>query len=324
MNQDQGEQSSMEVAKPDNVGAVSAGEQLKQARLALGLSVDDVSTRLKLSANKIESLERGDITDIAAPVFVAGYLRAYARLLELQEDAVVADFGMLSAMQSSVDDAESGSTLLETMGSKSDEVIYTGASTTGNIFSNSKSLLMPVVMSVLVIAAVYFALLNEESADDVRVATVVSGEPEDAPAVSGDEAADDEVTASVVESPTVSDVPVVTEVPVSTAANEIGKNEVANDEKGTEAFHQSELALVFNDESWVEVTDARGDRLVYRLAKAGMSRTVTGAAPFTVQLGYVPGVEIFYNGVPYDMSRFSGRRSARFRVGKIDDRMAGG
>jgi len=67
------------------------------------------------------------------------------------------------------------------------------------------------------------------------------------------------------------------------------------------------------------VQDARGQRLVYRLGKSGTRRAVTGVAPFVVQLGYVQGVDILYNGAPYDLSKYATRRSVRLRIGVATD-----
>ena len=338
MSLDQGGQFSTEAAEPDNVGSDSAGERLKKARLALDLSVSDVSTRLKLSADKIESFERGDIAGIATPVFVAGYLRSYARLLGLPEDEVLADFEILPSMQSSTGDAISDNTVFESasfesMGSPSNGEIFTKLSSSENFFRNSTSLLMPIVLSVLVIATVYFLLLNDESIDDAKVvpATTASSALETTSRLSGGGRVVVAEKASAMELPAVqvpsvvNEMPVIVETSASATNAETGFiNEAEQEAAKIEVFQQSELALEFNDDSWVEVTDARGERLVYRLAKAGMSRTVTGVAPFTVQLGYVPGVEIFYNGVPYDLSRFAGRRSAQFNIGNASDSVAGG
>lgn len=330
----------MGVDESENVGNASAGERLKKARLALGLSVSDVSTRLKLSKGKIESFECGDVASVATPVFVAGYLRAYARLLELPEDEVLADFGILSTMQPSLGEAASEvpvfeSTSLENTGSPSEKVIFTKLSSPENASWNSVSLLTSIVLVMMVVAAVYFALLDSESADSVKVVPAISGVLETAPLLSAEDSAGVAVETPAMESSAGQAPAIVHEVPVETPvtvaasvstenAEPAAANEAEQEDTAVEAVNQSELALVFNGDSWVEVTDSRGERLVYRLAKAGMSRTVTGVAPFTVQLGYVPGVEIFYNGEPYDLSRFSGRRSAQFNVGSASDSIAGG
>ncbi len=62
------------------------GERLRQARLAAGLGVEDVATRLKMSARVVESLEAEDWTRLGATVFVRGQLRSYARLVGVPVD----------------------------------------------------------------------------------------------------------------------------------------------------------------------------------------------------------------------------------------------
>jgi cytoskeleton protein RodZ len=330
MSQDQGEEPAVETAEPENIDDTSPGERLKQARLSLGLSVADVSNRLKLSKDKIESLECGDVSDIAVPVFVAGYLRAYARLLELPEEAVLSDFSALPEMQSSADEAATENAVLDGMAARPDDEIFTKLPPSGGTSENSYSLLIAIGLSVLVVAAVYVAILDDESNDNTQTASAVSSEPENsAPELDADSAVADPVEAAVIapdaKSSSVDDAPVGIETPVSATVNatdsakDVGQGEAEQSSSAEEVFLQSELTLVFNEDSWVEVTDARGERLIYRLAKAGMSHTVTGVAPFDVQLGYVPGVEIFYGGAPHDLSRYAGRRSARIRVGSAGD-----
>jgi len=258
-------------------------------------------------------------------------LRSYARLLELSEDDVLAGFEMLSTTPSSQGEATSASDSFENIAAPLNGVIFPKLPSAGNNFSDSKSLLMPVVLGVLVIAIVYFLLLGDESAEDVKVVPAASDKSAIVSRISVEDPVVVADTMAVIPSSVEHDVPVVNEAAEITAAA-VSVNEAETDLAGitglqdsnVEAFRQSELALVFNGDSWVEVTDSRGERLVYRLAKAGMSRTVTGVAPFRVQLGYVPGVEIFYNGVPYDLSRFTGRRSAQFNVGDADDSSADG
>jgi cytoskeleton protein RodZ len=70
------------------------GERLRKTREAAGLSVSEVSQRLKMPVRVIESLESGDWVHADAAVFVRGQLRSYARLLKLRLDdlpAVSAD-----------------------------------------------------------------------------------------------------------------------------------------------------------------------------------------------------------------------------------------
>lgn len=77
------------------------GPQLKQSREAAGLSLEQVSARLKMPARVLGALEAGDWDMLGAPIFVRGQLRSYARLLgEPVPESVE------TALQSSVEPVE--------------------------------------------------------------------------------------------------------------------------------------------------------------------------------------------------------------------------
>ena len=61
--------------------AAGVGEELAQARAALGMSVADVAQQLKFAARQIEALEQGRFEDLPTGTFARGMVRAYARLL---------------------------------------------------------------------------------------------------------------------------------------------------------------------------------------------------------------------------------------------------
>lgn len=73
----------------ENQSSISLGQQLKQAREALTLSIEDVSKKTNLKKSHIESLENDIfILQNVAPTFVRGYVRNYVRFLRLPENLV--------------------------------------------------------------------------------------------------------------------------------------------------------------------------------------------------------------------------------------------
>ena len=68
---------------------VSCGELLAITRQAKGLSEKDIAKELRINASVIEMIECNDFEAIGAPVFVKGYLRQYANLLDLSEDLLL-------------------------------------------------------------------------------------------------------------------------------------------------------------------------------------------------------------------------------------------
>ena len=86
------------------------GQALQAAREARELSVPQVADQLKLSSAAVTALEANDWDRLPAPVFVRGYIRAYARLMTLDGEALLE--GGLGAAAGEVEgDSSTGRTL---------------------------------------------------------------------------------------------------------------------------------------------------------------------------------------------------------------------
>ncbi len=67
----------------------SPGPRLREARLVRKMSLDEVSAHLHLDRKLIEALENDDYEQLSEPTFVRGYLRGYARLLNLPPAPII-------------------------------------------------------------------------------------------------------------------------------------------------------------------------------------------------------------------------------------------
>jgi len=67
------------------------GTVLRHAREAKGLELIEIARDLKLDAHLIEDLERGDLHRLP-PVYAAGYIRAYAKRVDLEPDELVSEY----------------------------------------------------------------------------------------------------------------------------------------------------------------------------------------------------------------------------------------
>jgi cytoskeleton protein RodZ len=74
------------------------GQRLREAREAAGLTLAEVSSRLKMPLRVVQSLEDEDWSRLGAPVFVRGQLRSYARLLGI-DAAPVEDAAGVSVVE---------------------------------------------------------------------------------------------------------------------------------------------------------------------------------------------------------------------------------
>jgi len=97
-------QNQSQESKPETVipSAIGPGMRLQEARVKLGLSVEDVASRLCLRVKVIESLEADHYSDFAGLVFTRGYLRAYARFVGLDAEDIIAIFNGLGVAEKEV------------------------------------------------------------------------------------------------------------------------------------------------------------------------------------------------------------------------------
>jgi transcriptional regulator with XRE-family HTH domain len=65
-----------------------AGEQLRAAREAQGLTLDDVSARTRVPMRHLESIERSEYASLPSGAYAVGFARAYARAVGLSDAAI--------------------------------------------------------------------------------------------------------------------------------------------------------------------------------------------------------------------------------------------
>jgi cytoskeleton protein RodZ len=68
----------------------SVGAVLREAREQQGLSVADVANRIKFAPRQIEAMEADDFAHLPEATFVRGFVRSYARLLEIDPTPLLA------------------------------------------------------------------------------------------------------------------------------------------------------------------------------------------------------------------------------------------
>lgn len=104
--------------QPDNVSGEAAenlqhgteppfspGAALRAARMHLGLSVGEVSGRIKFAPRQIEALEADDFTLLPEAAFVRGFVRSYARMLQLDANPLLAALPQASGQSMPVEAA---------------------------------------------------------------------------------------------------------------------------------------------------------------------------------------------------------------------------
>jgi len=78
----------LELESPATVKRPS--ELLVEARQRLGLSQKEVADKLYLTTSFIQYIDAGEFSNLPKPAFIKGYLRSYARVVDLSGDEIVA------------------------------------------------------------------------------------------------------------------------------------------------------------------------------------------------------------------------------------------
>ena len=84
----------MKAAHPEVVAAnrVNPGDTLRQARESNGWSLAEVALKLNLTATSLGNLEAGAFDKLPGHTFARGYIRAYAKLLGIDQAVLVQEF----------------------------------------------------------------------------------------------------------------------------------------------------------------------------------------------------------------------------------------
>lgn len=72
-----------------DVDSLLPGAELRSIREASGRALADVAHEMNMKVWQLDALEKGEYEKLAGPVFVQGYIRSYARLLETDPDPLL-------------------------------------------------------------------------------------------------------------------------------------------------------------------------------------------------------------------------------------------
>jgi len=258
----------------------SPGKFLCDLREQNNLSKEQVATKLHMDVNLIAALEADRYQDFPAPIFISGYLRNYAKLLDVDADPLVNAFRKTGIAEPQ---------------------ITSGHSTGGfkRKFRETDRWIGIVIIALTGSVLGYFLISPAPS--EIADVTVINGHHES-------EVISDTEDVLVNTRRNIDDNALVSTVLSAPPDNEkIPTTTVQTPEKL--------ISLRFTADSWVELTDAKQVRLFYDLGKAGQTLELWGIPPFRILLGYSPGVTIEYNGVGLDHSKYSRNDVARFRFG---------
>lgn len=273
----------------------TVGQQLRTAREAKGLSASEVAHALKLSVHQVLSLENDDWSSLPGTI-VRGFIRNYARLLNLSSEALMDQLDILRMPPPQLDVVPSGTSITLPQASRVERrdlaVMFFG-----------------LMLAVLALLAYFFVpqdfwqsrlagLSQSAPPPKLTVSETVSSDSLP-PSSASDQVAPLGATAS----PNIE-----TSLPVLPASPEPVQS--ANPPSSS----VSSLKLSFSRSSWVEIRDRSSQVIFSQLNPAGSEREIEGQPPFALVVGNASGVTVQYKGKSIEMPLRSKEDVARFNI----------
>jgi cytoskeleton protein RodZ len=285
---------------------IDFGSLLSEARKANKYTVDDISEHIKIPVNYIIAIEANDLAALPGATFARGYIRAYAKFLEISDKSIMEIYNQAAP----VDQAKN----LKPRSNLPSE-------------ASSQSPLFKTITMLLIIAGITAVIYGsfqyyQEKADvmeserdtkqrsftgssldspgttqldlrqDAGSADTVSTEdkPDQFEEISGSNAAIDEQGAVV-----------------SEAEDDVSATLQQNNSKTLEEkqIAESDVIEIFAENgSWVEVRDASNSRLFHNLVPKGDTKVIQGKAPFYISLGNAKTTRVLINDLELDMVKY--------------------
>lgn len=317
-----------------NGTARTPGQLLRATRVARGLSIEEVARTIKFTPRQIEALERDDYVSLPGATIVRGFMRSYAKFLQLDAAGVLA--GYESQMPK----------LAASMGVVSDIGASLPTPGKGHLASVGRLKLVLAALALLLAALAYFFWplagvdfpLRSEFNQVVPASSMPSRQASTsspsalgntdaqsvAPARGMNQASDAPGAATGSGAATASlatlSATVVGVAPVAAAVSTLpqggaqpaGSSGVANPQPAAAELPQ--LMFVFADRAWVEVRDATGRVLLAQNSTPQTQQRVSGKPPFDIVIGNASRVKLLYEDQPVDLQPYTKVDVARLRL----------
>jgi cytoskeleton protein RodZ len=319
------------------------GETLRIAREDRGWPLSAVAQQLNLTERSLARIEAGDFSQLPGHTFARGYVRAYAKLLGLDQNRLVQEFDLHTGTNASGSNVNSLGRIEEPGRLSRSFMRFFGFAL------------------LLLLAAVAWYWWQERMAREATTPPVSALERIEVEGADGtteihlldraDEGAEQqseqpvEQTAPLADSnereaieseqqaPATTDVQGTITEPAGEAAQSLPLTLPDSPTQGADATAspaptsasndtappvagEAQLELSFTADCWTRVSDADGRVLFSALAKAGTTRAVSGKAPLDVHLGYARGAQLSYNGEAVNLASHMRGETARLKLGQ--------
>ena len=275
--------------------SMTVGEELCTARERSGVPINEAAGQLCLSVAFLRALEEDSYSKLPGPIYVRGYIRAYARLLSLSADALIEKYNEGLSDEPYISQPSTEKTVsvsrptFRTNRARSHIVIY---------------LLTAVVIGIILLLSLSYWSKSDRDGSPSTGLEKVSIEGADGRLIFEDFSSEGGEVSPIFQ-PQELELAGKNENAVAT----VPKDRVAASEENAFTSFIDSLFVSAEEECWVKVTDGSGGTLHAALMSPGESLSLFGLAPFKVVVGNVQGVSLNFNGEHVNLDSYQSRQS---------------
>lgn len=296
----------------------TAGSMLREARVSAGAHLESIAFSLKVPVNKIDALERDDVTAFPDTAFMRALAASVCRILRVDPAPV------LALMPQHRPD-----TLSSQNQSARPTFRHSAAAARSSAWfgRSSRWLMVAVIVLLLGAAAMVFVPQGWKPADIFGVADAPisgsgsgSGSGSDVASLNDTEPGSGSATQHValsVTSPGSADAPpppTAQSATVSASETQASAKSADLQVAAAPALAPDRLALSARGESWVKVSDSEGKTLLERILKKGDTVSLNDAGRLAVVIGRADVVDVKVGAESRDLSAVARNNVARFEV----------
>ncbi len=286
LHENNAEQADNSAATP----AVSLGMILREARERSGLSVADVSGQIKFAPRQIDALEADDYKLLPEMTFVRGFVRSYAKILNLDAQPLLATLPQAKEVLAQLTPVSVDVLLPNTHLSQRQNLIWLGA-----------ALLLVASCGAFL---VWHYITPETKAKTKQVEPPLSIKDEAQHIVVSPVLEVSAIASSVV--PAVRTSSGVEQAPVPAAKIPV-LPQVQSTKPAVQpaaSLQAPTLRLTFDEESWVEIRDKDDKMLSSQVNPRGSELRLDGHAPFSLVIGHAEFVHLYNRGKQVDLTPY--------------------
>jgi len=303
-----------EIFPDDKKSVLGPGKLLRIAREEKNLRPEDVAYEIRLTPSQVLALDEDDYSRMPEETYVRGYLRNYARLVGVPENDILMAFARLTRAKDAI-------TTPVNMPAENETKM------------NSRAMWIVAVTSIVAVI-VFSAVWVLEPFDKLPLTASSSNSPavDEKPGIEevpvgtstlnlGESAVGTGLNVSPVSPESgpemASEIKARTEISSPLKPEKISKTvETPNTSSEQNITGGGVLLINYSKDSWTDVRDANGRKLLYRTVKAGEKIALAGEIPISLFFGFAQGVSVKFNGKPIDVSAHTRGVFARFTVGE--------